>query len=345
MKVYLNAANALYAKNLQHQTVYQLGQHVVLPYFKVFEQQFLPLSMLYQCIDQQILQVFNQAGWDLTEISTIPIFLGSTGYVIADCESRLVNNQPLPTEYSIAVISEYLQNRYQTSVYSFATSCTSATQGVHYAYRMLQQGMCQKALVIGFESFNRLTFEHFHSMHLLSSLPQYLPFVNSTGIVLGEGIGCLALSSENDTNTSCELLAVHSLTDNASLTENCPQALSQLISTLLLKTGLSASDISAVKVHSAGGHFDQQEMQVLSDLLPYSQWILPKAYLGHTLGASGAIETAFLFDCLQKGRLPEKYFETELPIAQNGLSSGYYLNYFLGFGGSNVGWLIKWGAE
>lgn len=342
MSVYINAGRLISAKNPTKRTACQLGQAVELPYFNAFPQPLLSLPELYTLIDQQIEQILTDTGWHKSELAKMPIFLGSTGYVIADCESRLAHNQPLPTEYSIAIIGDYLKARYQTQVFSIATSCTSAAQGIHYAYKMIQKGFYEKALVIGFEAFNRLTFEHFHAMHLLSSDLPYLPMIEPNGIVLGEGLACIALSNQPHSHFECELLAIESLTDNQNLTNTSEPLFRQLLEQILTQSGLSANQIQGVKLHAVGGNSDEMEHQVLKEYLPTSQWIIPKAFLGHTLGATGAMETAFLLDCLQQGKMPDLQKNPQnLPLAKS-LPNGYYLNYFLGFGGSNVGWIMRW---
>ena len=108
--------------------------------------------------------------------------------MISDCETRVAHHQALPKEYNLTTIAEDFGNRYQTEVFSFATSCTSSAQAIGYAYKMLKVGMYKKALVVGFEMFNRLTFEHFQSMNLLSQADEYQPFINPTGIVLGKAL-------------------------------------------------------------------------------------------------------------------------------------------------------------
>lgn len=344
MSVYLNTACVGIAKTPSKQTALQLDQQIELPYFKAFTPQLVSLELLYQLLEQHIEQTVQQAGWDMAEIPHIPIFLGSTGYVVADCEARIENRQPLPTEHTIANIGDYLRNRYQTQVFSFATSCTSAALGFNYAYKMLRNALCDKALVIGFELFNRLTFEHFHAMHLLAQGEDYQPFIEPAGIVLGEGLACLALSNQPNAEFKCELLGMTGLTDNENLTNNSEQALRTLLTQILDNAGVQAEQIQAVKPHAVGGNFDDIEMRVLQELLPNSPWILAKNYFGHTLGASGAVETAFLLDCLKKGNVPNLPKNADnLPLLTGKcLENGYYLNYFLGFGGSNVGWVMKW---
>ena len=327
MNVYLNAVSARFAKHLGQRTSNMLGQPLCFPYFNAFKESLLSLEQLYHYIDQEIDRTLQRAGWDKSELKNIPILLGSTAYVISDCEMRVANHQPLPDEHSLAVISDDLRIRYQTEVFSIATSCTSSAQAIGYAYKMLKASMYEKVLVVGFEMFNRLTFEHFQSMNLLSQADKYQPFANPTGIILGEGVGCIALSTQPNLTFSCEIFGITTITDNENLTNSSKTALRQLLTDCLTKTNLKIENIQGIKVHGVGGNSDEMEQSVLQELFPNTETILVKPYMGHTLGASGALETAFLIEHLQK----------------TDVKCGHFLNYFLGFGGSNIAWILKVG--
>ena len=327
MNVYLNAVSARFAEKLGQRTSNMLGQPLCFPYFNAFKEPLLSLEQLYHYIDQEIDRTLQRAGWDKSELKNIPILLGSTAYVISDCEMRVANHQPLPDEHSLAVISNDLRIRYQTEVFSIATSCTSSAQAIGYAYKMLNANMYEKVLVVGFEMFNRLTFEHFQSMNLLSQADKYQPFANPTGIILGEGVGCIALSTQPNLTFSCEIFGITTITDNENLTNSSKTALRELLTDCLTKTNLKIENIQGIKVHGVGGNSDEMEQSVLQELFPNTETILVKPYMGHTLGASGALETAFLIEHLQK----------------TDVKCGHFLNYFLGFGGSNIAWMLKVG--
>ena len=327
MNVYLNAVSARFAKHLGQRTSNMLGQPLCFPYFNAFKESLLSLEQLYHYIDQEIDRTLQRAGWDKSKLKNIPILLGSTAYVISDCEMRVANHQPLPDEHSLAVISDDLRIRYQTEVFSIATSCTSSAQAIGYAYKMLKASMYEKVLVVGFEMFNRLTFEHFQSMNLLSQADKYQPFANPTGIILGEGVGCIALSTQPNLTFSCEIFGITTITDNENLTNSSKTALRELLTDCLTKTNLKIENIQGIKVHGVGGNSDEMEQSVLQELFPNTETILVKPYMGHTLGASGALETAFLIEHLQK----------------TDVKCGHFLNYFLGFGGSNIAWMLKVG--
>lgn len=343
MTVYINAACAQFAEKLGQRTSQMLGQATTLPYFNAFKEPLLSLEQLYAYFDEQIDRTLQQAGWDKTELKQIPIFLGSTAYTISDCEFRLAHKQSLPQEHSIAVIADYLRERYQTQVFSLATSCTSSAQAIGYAYKMLNNGIAEKALVLGFEMFNRLTFEHFQAMNLLAQADKYLPMIDSNGIVLGEGVGVVALSTKPNASFSCEILGVTCLTDNENLTNSSESALRTLLNQCLEKANVSVEQIQGIKVHGVGGSSDGMEQQVLQSLFPQAEWILTKPYMGHTLGASGALETAFFWHAIQNNDFPELPWQNNdknLPLAHGkSTKSGHYLHYFLGFGGSHIAWI------
>ena len=298
MNVYINAVSARFAEKLGSRTSNMLGQPLSFPYFNAFKEPLLSLKQLYHYIDLEIDRTLQRAGWDKSDLKNIPILLGSTAYMISDCKTRVAHHQALPKEYNLTAIAEDLGNRYQTEVFSFATSCTSSAQAIGYAYKMLKVGMYKKALVVGFEMFNRLTFEHFQSMNLLSQANEYQPFINSTGIVLGEGVGSVALSTEKNESFLCEIFGITTITDNENLTNSSETALRQLLTNCLVKTNLKIENIQGIKVHGVGGNSDEMEQSVLQELFVYTASILVNAYMGHTQSASGASEAEVVIEHL-----------------------------------------------
>lgn len=319
MAVYIQASSLISAKNCQKRTALQLGREIELPYFSAFDKPLLSLNALVHLLIQQVEICIKKAGWQQTALSEIPILLGSTAYTIADCEWRFQHHQSLPEVPNITSIAEQLKQYFGSPVLSIATSCTSSAQAMGYASKMIEQGICRKAIVVGFEMFNRLTFEHFQAMGLLAQTE------SKDGIILGEGIGCLALSHAP---SECQISSIVSVTDNASLTNNSDKSLQDLITQILNKADKDAIDIDLIKPHFVGGQFDRKEnalLQQLALIRSDDMLMLPKKVLGHTLGASGAMETAWLLTQLHLLDKPKTI-----------------LNYFLGFGGSNIGWILKW---
>ncbi|WP_225748418.1 beta-ketoacyl synthase N-terminal-like domain-containing protein [Eikenella sp. Marseille-P7795] len=329
-------------------TAHGLGQPRALPYFVAFPAELATLAQLCRWAEAEIRRAAADAGWSEAELAGLPIFLGSTSYVMSDREAA----RPVCTEaerFTLCEIAGYLKTRFASeNVFSFATSCTSSAQALLAAARSIENGLAERAVVLGIESFNRLTFEHFHAMNLLETEPGRLPFCDAGGLVLGEAAAALALSARPHPSYACRLRGLTAQTDHANLTASSAEPLHRLLAECLRRAGTAARDLRGVKAHGSGGLSDAVEMQVRETLWPHTPALLFKPYAGHTLGAGAALETALLLAALQQGRLPP------LPAASTGfplptlhgrpLPNGSYLNYFLGFGGSHCAWLLDWQA-
>ncbi|EGY52745.1 beta-ketoacyl synthase N-terminal-like domain-containing protein [Neisseria shayeganii] len=331
----------------QPQTVSALGSRQALPYFKAFSPDLLTLPDLCRLAEAQILAAAEDAGWLPEELAHIPLFIGSTSYVMSDREARQTVHGP-HTRYAFDQIAGYLKQRFgHPNVFSFATSCTSSAQALVAAAQTVANGLAPRALVLGFESFNRMTFEHFHAMHLLAEHSGRLPFQQADGMILGEAAACVALRAQAARTYQARLLGPIGQTDCHNLTASSEAPLRRLLADCLQAAGLSPSDLCAVKTHGSGGSSDDIEAAVLADLLPEVPAILLKPYTGHTLGATAALESALLLHALRRGALPalpgKHATHPNLPTLHGQtLDNGAYLHYFLGFGGSHSAWVLDW---
>ena len=316
-----------------------------LPYFAAFDDELLTLPALCRLLEAEVLAAAAAAGWTPESLAHVPLFIGSTSYVMSDREARQTRHHSR-TRYTLNEIAGYLKQRFgHPNVFSFATSCTASAQALLAATHTLANGFSPRALVLGFESFNHLTFEHFHAMHLLAEEADGLPFLDAGGMILGEAAACVALASQ-PTATVCRIRGAIGQTDFDSLTASSSDALHQLIAACLQQAGLSPADIGAIKTHASGGGSDTMETEVLHRLLPHAPAILFKPHTGHTLGASAALETALLWQAMHAPALPELPHPTvRLPLPHlhgQPLPAGCCLNYFLGFGGSHSAWILDW---
>lgn len=327
-------------------TAHGLGQPRELPYFAAFPAAPATLAQLCGWIEAQIRQTAAAAGWEADNLVGIPVFIGSTSYVMSDREAAPAAS-PEEEHYTLCEIAGYLKTRFRSpNVFSFATSCTAAAQALLAAARSIENGLVERAIVVGFESFNRLTFEHFHAMNLLDTEPGRLPFLDAGGLVLGEGMAALALSARPHRDYVCRLHGFTAQTDHLNLTASSAEPLHRLLAECLRRAGIAASDLRGVKIHGSGGLSDEVEMQVRRQIWPHTPSLLFKPYTGHTLGATAALETALHHAALQQGRLPPLPVSTpDFPLPTlhgQPLPNGSYLNYFLGFGGSHCTWVLDW---
>ena len=324
-----------------------LGQPRELPYFAAFPAAPATLAQLCGWIEAQIHQAATAAGWEADNLADIPVFVGSTSYVMSDREAGSGDPSAGQRYYTLCEIGGYLKTRLRNpNVFSFATSCTAAAQALLAAARSIENGLAERAIVVGFESFNRLTFEHFYAMNLLDTEPGRLPFLDAGGLVLGEGMAALALSTQPHRDYACRLHGFTAQTDHLNLTASSVEPLHSLLAECLRRAGMTAPDLRGVKTHGSGGLSDEVEMQVRRQIWPHTPALLLKPYTGHTLGATAVLETALLHAALQQGHLPPLPVSTpDFPLPTlhgQPLPNGSYLNYFLGFGGSHCAWVLDW---
>ena len=329
-----------------------LGRHITLPYFNTFAAAKLSAADLFDILYQHLSQAALQAGWPSESLANTPIFIGSTAYLMSEREQMLnpgyVSEIGLDTgRHSLTHVAEHFHHRLgNPDIFSFATSCTSSANALCYAVKMLRAGWCQRALVLGFENFNALTFEHFHAMGLLADTPAYTPFAQTGGFICGEAAACLALECGSGAAT---LRGIAGGTDTLGLTHTDSAAVKRVMQAALSDAAAQPGQIRLVKTHGIGSAAaDEAEAAALHALLPNTPRAALKPFIGHTLGAAAIIETALLLSCLHQSALPPlpaaaAYAQTDAPLAAHGLTldSGLYLMNFFGFGGSNTSIILE----
>ncbi|MBE9504126.1 MAG: hypothetical protein IME96_08115, partial [Proteobacteria bacterium] len=240
---------------------------------------------------------------------------------------------------------------------TITTACTSGANAIVTAAEMLLSGEMKRAIVVGMDMLSELTLNGFRSFMLLSE-EGCKPFdVDRRGIQLGEACAAVILEAFDEPSSQdkftlkgwanvCDTHSVISSNVNG-------QALSQTMSEALEMSETGTDRISAIKTHGIGsGDSDLAEASALKSIFgievpPLTSF---KAYLGHTMGASGVIETVAFLKCLESGFIPGTLgfnrIDPEIglsPITDNrSAGSGHYLFNYSGFGGSNTSFVISY---
>ena len=189
-------------------------------------------------------------------------------------------------------------------VFVVSTACTSSLNALMAAHALLRSGEEQEALVLGMELKNQLTLEGFAALQLLSPSHSQPFGVDRDGLVLGEAVAALRLSTREP--SPWQMLGGANVVDGRQPTSASVAAVVDMYQRALNQCGLAAQDIDLIKVQAAGSPVnDAVEAQGLREVFP----VLPplvslKPALGHTMGASGAAEIALLMACLEQGAWP-----------------------------------------
>lgn len=298
------------------------------------------------------------------------LLLGSSSYDMQVAEAHYRNDLarrgpeqavPMPI-VGYGKLAQRLGDSFGLSLqrHSYSTACTSSANAILYGHRMLAAGLVDYALVLGVERVNHTSVLGFHGLALISPTQRMRPFARERdGLLLGEAVGALLLSRDAPMAGAPRLRLCGGAigTDNHSLTAaNADgQQLAQVIRAALADSQLRAQELVGVKVHgTASLKNDEAEAAALSAVfggsLPTAFTLKP--FIGHTLGASGALETALTLGCLAQGKLPANPGlrpDPKLAVALNQAvqpaPQGPYLFNCFAFGGNNNALIISLEGE
>lgn len=195
-----------------------------------------------------------------------------------------------------------------------STACSSATNALIMAARLIESGKADMAVAGGTECLTRFHLNGFKSLMILDRKP-CSPFdINRNGLNLGEGAGYLVLESYNSARArNAKILGILSGYGNACdayhATASSPDGYGayQAMAQALSKARLTPNDIQYVNAHGTGTpNNDASESAALRRLFSSSMPAISstKGFTGHTTSASGGIESVFCLMALQQQFIP-----------------------------------------
>lgn len=189
-------------------------------------------------------------------------------------------------------------------VHVISTACTSSLNALIAAHALLCAGEAEEALVLGVELDNRLTLGGFAALQLLSPGGSKPFGVHRDGLVLGEAVAALRLSTR--VSAPWKISGGANVVDGSQPTGASVPAVVSMYRRALAASGLAADAIDLIKVQAAGSPGnDAAEAQGLRETFKVVPTLVSlKAAMGHTMGASGAAEIALLSACLEQGAWP-----------------------------------------
>lgn len=233
-------------------------------------------------------------------------------------------------------------------VFTVSTACTSGLNALLSARTLIRHGVVADALVLGMELRNRVTVGGFGGMQLLSPLAA-LPFgAGRNGLVLGEAVAALHVSSQP---ARWRIAGGANVVDGRDPAGSIESAIVAMCQQALADSGLHPADIGLVKPQAAGGGAsDATEARALHQVFdPLPPLVSLKTAIGHTLGASGVSELALLTACLESnapdawpraGHAPDAALNA--PLAARAPSHArHVLASILGFGGGHAAVVLE----
>ena len=245
-----------------------------------------------------------------------------------------------------------------------SSACTSGSQGIGYAYEAIRYGRQDLMLAGGAEELcpsEALVFDALYATSQKNDTPELTPRPydrDRDGLVIGEGSGMLVLESlehaqARGARIHAEIVGFGSNSDGTHITR--PEAATMRIAMemALADAGLPPEAIGYVNGHgTATEQGDVAETQATSGLfgsrMPISS---QKSYLGHTLGACGALESWFSIEMLRHDwYAPTLNLQNVDPLCGEldyldgdgrRISNEYVMNNNFAFGGINTSLIFK----
>ncbi|MEC5386237.1 beta-ketoacyl synthase N-terminal-like domain-containing protein [Uliginosibacterium sp. H3] len=285
-------------------------------------------------------RVVREAGGDT--IRHAPLFIASSSLNMGAIE----RGQPFRMDMQSAAeeIARWLE--WQGPVHWISTACTSSLNALITAGRMMRSGYCDDALVLGVELANNFTLQGFAAMQLLSASAAQPLGATRDGLVLGEAVAAIRLSTARQ---RWALLGGASVVSDKDATGASQEAVVSCWQQALHASGLGTDgSVDVLKLQAAGSPGNDAIELAAVD----ATFVCPpaltslKAYIGHTLGASGAAEIALLTASLEAGVWPAVRHAQDAALA-HGLSKAApasvarLLASIVGFGGSHASVVLQ----
>jgi 3-oxoacyl-[acyl-carrier-protein] synthase II len=194
-----------------------------------------------------------------------------------------------------------------------SSACTSGSQGIGYAYETIRAGHQLAMIAGGAEELCVTEAAVFDTLFATSvrndaadTTPR--PFdAERDGLVLGEGAGSVILEDLEHARARgatiyAEIVGFGTNSDGSHVTHPNAQTMKIAMELALADAELSPSAIGYINAHGTGTqHGDIAESQATANLfgsnIPISSL---KSYMGHTLGACGALEAWFTIEMMRE---------------------------------------------
>lgn len=200
-------------------------------------------------------------------------------------------------------------------VVTTSSACTSGSQGIGYAYEMIQSGKQVAMLAGGAEELDATEAAVFDTLFATSvkhnAAPEFTPRpfdAERDGLVLGEGACTLVLEEYEHARARgakihAEVIGFGTNSDGCHVTHANPETMAVAMRLALADAGLAPEAIAYVNAHgTATEQGDIAESQathaVFGERVAISSL---KSYMGHTLGACGALEAWMSIEMMRSG--------------------------------------------
>lgn len=233
-----------------------------------------------------------------------------------------------------------------------SNACVSGILAVSIAKRLIQANVYDEAFIISGDLVSAFVLSGFNSFQAMSDLPCKPYSANRTGVTLGEAAAAVLVTS-NPQNAQAEILGDGAINDanHISGPSRTGEGLFRSIKSAMEEANANADQIDYISAHGTATPFND-EMEAIAfnrlglEKVPVNSL---KGYYGHTLGASGLLETVIGLESMAQNQLFASMGFDEIGVSQPinviAQNEAKQIDIFLktasGFGGCNTAVLFQ----
>ncbi len=291
----------------------------------------------------------------------IAVILGTSTSGILETEHAYQQRDPqtgaLPASYRFATthnlyastdfVRRYLELEGPAAMIS--TACSSSAKVFASAWRLMEQGLCDAAVVGGVDSLCRNTLYGFASLDLVGREPCRPCDAQRGGISIGEAAGFALLERPQQavSHSGVALLGYGESSDAYHMSTPHPEGVGAALAMqrALARAALAPAAIDYINMHGTASQVnDSMEDRAITSVFgTHTACSSTKGWTGHALGAAGITEAVIAALCIQNGIRPgclnarsiDPSFTSQVLLTNQSGTVQRVLSNSFGFGGSN----------
>lgn len=233
-----------------------------------------------------------------------------------------------------------------------STACSSSAKVFATAYRHIQSGFCDAAVVGGVDSLCLTTLYGFSALQLVSPEPCRPADADRDGISIGEAAGFALVEPAADNDSEFAVLGYGESGDAYHMSSPDPEGAGAALAMqrALGAAGLQVEAIDYINLHGTATPANDltEGMAVAKVVGEHTPCSSTKGWIGHCLGAAGIAEAVFSLLCIRHGHLPRSLntrkvdpkVQGKVLMKSQSAPVATVLSNSFGFGGNNCSLLL-----
>lgn len=236
---------------------------------------------------------------------------------------------------------------FKTQPIVVSNACVSGILAISVAKRMIQSELYNNIFVVAGDEVSEFVLSGFNAFQAMSDLPCKPYSKNRTGVSLGEATAAVLVSA-NPATAKIKVIGDSSINDanHISGPSRTGEGLFRSIQNALKEAQINSDQIDYISAHGTATPFnDEMEAIALNRLdLQNAPINSLKGFYGHTLGASGLLETVIAIESANQNTLFESKGFDEIGVSESiniiekneEANIEFFLKTASGFGGCNT---------